>query len=348
MSTFSELRNDHAKTWALIAAGFGIALFWIAMAMPSHRSPETLSVVQRAIGGEQARDFYAPAPAKSKPVTLAEPEARAAMATARESSPAVPRLDASAERKIIRSSSLAIVVQHPAQVIDKIMALAEMEGGYLESSQGGGQDAASSSLTIRVPAARFEQMRAEIRKLGLRVENETITAEDVTRQYVDQDANLRNLRAEEAQYLAILKQANTVKDLLAVSQQISEVRGQIEQQQAEFNALSKQTETVAIAISLRTEAETQVFGLNWRPLYQLKLALRDGLDSVGDYASAMMAFLFHLPAVLLWLGTIVGGMAVGWKLLRWVGRRWFGWNAVVVQGGQSQENLGRAGDAGQR
>ena len=335
MSTFSELRNDRAKTWVLIAAGFGIALVWIAMAMPSHRSTETLSMAQRVIGGEQARYLYAPAPANSKPVTLAEPEARAAMATAGEGSAAVPRTDASAERKVIRFSSLAIVVQHPAQVMDKIMALAEMEGGYLESSQGGGQDAASGSLTIRVPAARFDEMRAEIRKLGLRVENETITAQDVTRQYVDQDANLRNLRAEEAQYLAILKQANTVKDLLAVSQQISEVRGQIEQQQAEFNALSKQTETVAIAISLRTEAETQVFGLNWRPLYQLKLALRGGLDSVGDYASAMMAFLFYLPAVLLWVGTIVGGVAAAWKLLRWVGRRWFGWSAVVVQGGQS-------------
>jgi hypothetical protein len=335
MSTFSELRNDHAKTWALIAAGFGIALFWIAMARPSHRSTETLSTAQRVIGGEQAENFSAPLAAMSKPVPLAEPEAPAAMATARESSAAVPRPDPSAERKIIRLSSLAIVVQHPAQVMDKIMALAEMEGGYLESSQGGGQDAASSSLTIRVPAARFEQMRAEIRKLGLRVENETIAAQDVTRQYVDQDANLRNLRAEEAQYLAILKQANTVKDLLAVSRQISEVRGQIEQQQAEFNALSKQTETVAIAISLRTEAETQVFGLNWRPLYQLKLALRGGLDSVGEYASAMLAFLFYLPAVLLWVGTIVGGVAAGWKLLRWVGRRWFGWNAVVVQGGQS-------------
>jgi hypothetical protein len=325
MSTFSELQGDRTKTWALIASGFGIGLFWIAMAMPTlHRSIHTLSIAQQVIGGEQARNLYAPAAAKSKTVTLTE--ARGAMATALESSAtAQPRPDASAERKIIRSSSLAIVVQHPAQVMDKIMALAEMEGGYLEGSQGGGQDAASGSLTIRVPAARFEETRAEIRKLGLRVENETIAAQDVTRQYVDQDANLRNLRAEEAQYLAILKQANTVKDLLAVSRQISEVRGQIEQQQAEFNALSKQTETVAIAISLRTEAETQVFGLNWRPLYQVKLALRDGLESVAGYASAMTAFLFYLPAVLLWVGTIAGGAAVGWKLLRWVGRRWFGW-----------------------
>jgi Domain of unknown function (DUF4349) len=332
MSTFSELRNDYTKTWALVAAGFGIGFFWLVMALPAlHRSGRTLSMAQQVVGGEQSGNLYTAAPAKSKTVVMAEPAASAATDAVMENAAgARPAPGASGERKIIRSSSLAIVVQHPAQVMDKIMALAETEGGYLESSQGGGQDAASGSLTIRVPAARFEQTRAEIRKLGLRVENESIDARDVTRRYVDQDANLRNLRAEEAQYLAILKQANTVKDLLAVSQRISEVRGQIEQQQAEFNALSKETDTVAIAISLRTEAETQVFGLNWRPLYQMKLALRDGLESLAGYASAMMAFLFYLPAVLLWVGTIAGGAAVGWRLLRWVGRRWFGWQKAAV------------------
>ena len=44
----------------------------------------------------------------------------------------------------------------------------------------------------------------------------------------------------------ILKQANSVKDMLAVTEHLSEVRGQIEQQQAEFNALSRQIETVAL------------------------------------------------------------------------------------------------------
>jgi Domain of unknown function (DUF4349) len=166
------------------------------------------------------------------------------------------------------------------------------------------------------------------------VVNERIDAQDVTRQYVDQDANLRNLRAEEAQYLMILKQANTVKDMLAVSEKLSEVRGQIEQQQSEFNALSQQIETVAITISLRTEAEAQVFGLNWRPLYQLKLALRDGLESVANYATAMTTILFYLPAVLLWLGTILMGIVGGWRIVLWMGRRWFGWKATetAVQG----------------
>ena len=201
-------------------------------------------------------------------------------------------------------------------------------GGFLVTSEiSGGEDATSGSLTVRVPAALFEEARVEIRKLGLRVESERIEAQDVTRQYVDQEANLRNLRAEEAQYLAILKQAKTVKDTLEVSEKLGEVRGQIEQQQAEFNALSKQIETVAISIMLRTEAEARVLGLNWRPLYQLKLALRDGLDGVANYASAMTAFVFYLPTVLLWLATIIAGGAVGWRLLRWVARRWFGWKA---------------------
>jgi hypothetical protein len=79
-------------------------------------------------------------------------------------------------------------------------------------------------------------------------------------------------------------------------------------------------ETVALTISLRAEADAKVFGLNWRPLYQLKLAARQGLDSVGDYAATMATFLFYLPTVLLWLATILICAAVGWRILRWAGR----------------------------
>jgi hypothetical protein len=243
---------------------------------------------------------------------------------ASEAPPPPPPPNAEADRKIVRTGSLEMVVQRPAEAAEKIRTLAEGAGGFLVSSEiRGEQDATGGSLTIRVPAAQFEQVRAEIRKLGLRVESEKIEAQDVTRQYVDQEANLRNLRAEEVQYLSILKQAHTVKDTLEVSEKLSEVRGQIEQQLAEFDALSKQIETVAIAVSLRAQAEAQVFGLHWRPLYQMKLAFRDGLDGVADYASAMTAIVFYLPAVILWLGTILVAAAVAWRVVRWAGRRMF-------------------------
>lgn len=233
------------------------------------------------------------------------------------------------ERKIVRTASLDLIVKDPGEIAEKIRALSESMGGFLVNSEIRGEQAiGGGSLTIRVPAARFEEARAQIRKLGLRVENEKIEAEDVTRQYVDQAASLRNLRAEEQQYLSILKQAKTVKDTLDVSEKLSDVRGQIETQQAEFQALSKQIETVAITVSLRTEAEARVLGLNWRPLYETKLALRDGLDGLATYATSMMALAFFLPTIVLWLGTITLGGVLAWKTLRWVGHRWFGWKTI--------------------
>jgi hypothetical protein len=324
MSTLVDAGSLRAKPWSWVAPVFVAALVLSTVAIPnlmrSRMAANDSSRVahQRTLEAEMANNMYYGTIAKAKPAApIAKGAANSLLAAG-----AVPA-EAAAERKMIRTSSLEMVVQHPPETMDRIMALAERNGGYVMSSEGGGQNATGGTLTIRIPTAKFEEARAEIRNLGLRVESEKVEAQDVTRQYVDQDANLRNLRAEEAQYLTILKQANTVKDMLAVSEKLSGVRGQIEQQQAEFDALSKQIETVAISITLRTEAEAQVFGLNWRPLYQVKLALRDGLDSVAIYATAMTTILFYLPALVLWLGTILIGAVLGWRLVQWVGRVFF-------------------------
>lgn len=320
MASIAEPVNALRKSWHWIAIGGLILLIWAAMAVPNlsrlRPTPQTALV---------ARDNLASTPLKPTAI----PSMRELSSVVGGAMPS-PKAETDIGRKLVRSISLSLVVQRPAEIVDRISALAENLGGYLVSSEGGGQSATSAALTIRVPVARFEEARASIRGLAMRVETEKIEAQDVTRQYVDEDASLRNLRAEEAQYLSILKQASTVKDLLAVSEQLSEVRGQIEQQQAEFNALSRQVETVLIAIQLRTESEAQVAGLNWRPLYQLKIALRDGLDGVASYGTAMITVLFFLPAVLLWTATVVGGVLLVVKIVSWLRRRYMGWKPAEV------------------
>ncbi len=229
----------------------------------------------------------------------------------------LPKSESLTERQLVRTSSIDLLVKSPAEAADKIRSLTEHLGGFLVRLQtNGARDATNATLTIRVPIARFEEVGAEIRKLGLRVESEQMEAEDVTRQYIDQQARLRNLRAQEAQYLTILKQAKTVKDTLEVSEKLNGVRGEIEQQQAEFEMLSKQVETVAMTVSLRTEAQANVFGVQWRPSYELKIAAMQGLEGLADYASSMFSLLFYFPAILLWLATILAGAVLGWKLLR--------------------------------
>jgi Domain of unknown function (DUF4349) len=232
--------------------------------------------------------------------------------------------NSSEDRRLVRTESLGIIVKTPAETAEKIIKIAQGAGGFLVTSNvNGGADATSALVSIRVPTDKFEEVRAQIRKLSLRVENESIDAQDATKQYVDQEARLLNLRAQEQQYLGILLKAATVKDTLEVSDKLNEVRGTIEEKQAEFEALSKQVETVAINITLRAEADAQVFGLNWRPLYQLKIAAREGLDGFGEYAASMTTFVFYLPTILLWLFTILAGAAVGWRILKWAARRLF-------------------------
>jgi hypothetical protein len=89
--------------------------------------------------------------------------------------PAAPPSDASADRKMVRTSSIDLIVKSPAAAAEKVQQLAEHMGGFLATSQiSGGQDAISASLTLRVPAMRLEEARTEIRKLGLRVESDRI------------------------------------------------------------------------------------------------------------------------------------------------------------------------------
>jgi len=319
MSTFAESVGATRKPWQWIAVGGTILLIWAAVALPALNRSRPAHSIAQDVYAPQVSDFYA-APAMKSEGVAAAPRAGASRAMAATESVG-PGADEG--RKIIRTSSLEMVVQHPAETAEKINVLVEGMGGYLVSSDDGGPNAPSGTLTVRVPAARFEEARTQIRRLGVRVENEKVGAQDVTRQYVDQDASIHNLKAEESQYLTILKHAITVKDMMAVSEKISEVRGQIEQQQAEFNALSRQIETVAISISLRTESEARVLGLNWRPGYQLKMGLHDGLESVANYATAMATILFYLPAALLWLGTILIAAIGSWRVVRWVGKRRF-------------------------
>jgi hypothetical protein len=222
-------------------------------------------------------------------------------------------------RQVVKMATLNLVTFRPDEDVDRIRAIAEQMHGYVVSSEiQGYRQAGSASVTLRVPADRIDEARIQIRKLALSTELDRTDTNDVTKQYVDMAARLKNYHAEETQYLAILKQAKTVKDTLAVSEHLSHVRQQIEQLQGEFNYLAHQVEMASLTVELRSQEQAQVLGMHWRPLYQAKLAVIDGLEALADYATNMLALLMRLPAILLWVATVVFLAAVGWRLLKWI------------------------------
>ena len=69
--------------------------------------------------------------------------------------------DAAEGRSIVRTASIDMVVQHPAEVAAQITELAEKLGGYLISANGGGENAKTGTLTVRVPVSEFEAARRD-------------------------------------------------------------------------------------------------------------------------------------------------------------------------------------------
>jgi Domain of unknown function (DUF4349) len=317
-------RNWLEKLW-LIAAGIAAIYYGAIQPRQDFRGiAESKATALAAIEDSRHQHWFQPNSLAVREELQTEGIVGGVPANAAYQTSVVTRLAEEDERKIVRTSSIALIVEKPADAAGKIQQLAEGAGGFLMNWEANAaQEATSASLMIRVPVSKFESTRTAIRSLAQRVENERVEAKDASTQYVDDQSRLRNLRAQETQYLVILRQARTVKDTLEVSDKLNQVRGEIDRQQSEFNTLSKQVELVAITISLRKETEAQVFGLPWRPLYEVKLAARMGLEGLIDYSTSILSFFFYLPAILLWMATILAGAAIGWRVLRWAGRQLF-------------------------
>src|SRR5262249_42577270 len=139
--------------------------------------------------------------------------------------------------KIIHKAELALQVTNCTETQKKIEALAADEGGFLESST---LEENSAEIKLRVPSARFDEVRGKLRDLAVLVRQDSISAADVSKQYIDREARLRNMRAQEQQFLEIMKKAHTVPDVLAVTKELDQVRGEIERADAEFRHLKDQ------------------------------------------------------------------------------------------------------------
>jgi Domain of unknown function (DUF4349) len=227
-------------------------------------------------------------------------------------------------RSVIQSGSMQLTVGDPAAAMEEIAALIRRAGGFVESSElyRGGNEIPGAQIIVRVPATGFDATRAEIRRLGKRVNRETTNSSDVTAQYVDSEATLRNYRAEEAQYLGIMRSARNVKDTLDVAQRLSDVRGRIERTQAQLNLLSHKVEMASLEVSLRAEVGANST-VNWSPLHELRSAWTDSLQGFADYMNAMFVVLLRIPLVLAWAFTVCALAALAWRVLRWIWRHWF-------------------------
>lgn len=222
------------------------------------------------------------------------------------------------DRQVIRTGTLEIIATDPWEAAEQLRNLAEHLSGFVVSSKVSGSDkrTRSAQVTMRIPAEHFDEGRAGVRTIAKAVEEDDTETRDVTREDVHQEATLRNSRTEEIRYLTILKSATAVKDVLEVSSKLAEVRGHINQLEADLRFLQHQVQMSLLIVNIVALPEARVFGIQWQPLYKAKLALRGALSAMADYGDSMVELFLNLPVMAMWGFTIVALLKVGWMVLR--------------------------------
>jgi len=154
-------------------------------------------------------------------------------------------------RTVIRNGQLQLQVESVSTTFDRVRLATEAAGGYVADSSISGRDQYQSAwLTIRIPADRFAQVVTELQGLAVVVDGFSTNSQDVTEEYADLQATIRNLKAVESQYLELLGRAQDIGEVLQVQDRLNQVRLQIDQVQGRINLLDQLTSLATLTVYL--------------------------------------------------------------------------------------------------
>jgi hypothetical protein len=237
--------------------------------------------------------------------------------------------DALLNRKMVARASLALVVADAAESVRSMETIMQEVGGFISDANlynqyNGDTPVLAGNVTLRVPAEALEETMTRLEALALQVGSRTINREDVTDQYTDLDAQLRNLQATEEELRAMLTEVRekpnaTPEDILAVFNQLTAIRGQIEQVQGRKNMLDNLIGLSTIDVSLSPDAASlPVVESGWRPAAEFRNASRSLVNGLQTLGTALIWFVVAIVPVLL---LIALPFVLLFFLVRWLLRR---------------------------
>lgn len=241
-------------------------------------------------------------------VPALEPEAPAPMEYADESRAAgLATDDAVMDRMIVRTASLSLVVEDTEEAVEDIERLTTELEGYVSNLQTWRHnDQLAGTVTVRIPVVYFEQARERLKELAVELESENVSGQDVTEEYVDLGARLKNLEVAEEELLELLASAQethkNAESILAIYREITSVRQQIEQIKGRMQYLENASDLATLTVTLTpVEIEDPVVEPGWEPARQVRDALRalvNALEFLVDVLIWVALFLLPLAAIL--------------------------------------------------
>lgn len=219
-------------------------------------------------------------------------------------------------RDIIRRASLELHASDTRAAFDDIVAKVESVGGFVANANvfptSSEDEQPRISMTLRVPADQLNATMSAIKDSVDEVVAESQGAEDVTEQFIDLEARLTNLEALETELRGLLREVRQQESsdpdkILRVFNELSSVRGQIEQIQGQLNHLEDLTTLATLEVQLtQTPSAVPIVDEPWAPGEVARDALRNLVTGLQGAADWVINFaLFALPLLLVTLGPLV-------------------------------------------
>jgi hypothetical protein len=157
-----------------------------------------------------------------------------------------------ANRKLIRNATVDLEIVSFDQAVQKITAFASEEKGYVATTSSEKQENGKlkGEIVVKVVPENLDQFLQKIRGLG-ELKNQTLGTQDITKNYFDTDARLKNARVMEQRLIDMLKKkSDDINDLLQVEKELGRVREEIEKMQGELKFWDSQVQFATVTISL--------------------------------------------------------------------------------------------------
>lgn len=149
------------------------------------------------------------------------------------------------ERRRLRvyAAELGLEVPDVEEAKNAVATLAQDAGGFVESSD-------ETSIAVRVPAGRFDEVRLAIERLG-EVVRRVVTSEDVTDRYYDMVGRIELAEATKARLEELLEATDDPDEQIRIVREINRLTEQIESFRATLAALDRDIAYSLISVRLQ-------------------------------------------------------------------------------------------------
>lgn len=208
------------------------------------------------------------------------------------------------ERKIIYNVDMTLVVNDTSAALNEIEQIAGEMGGYVSSSNLWRDEGHQRArVTVRIPADDLGKAMERFRALAVEVQSESMDSQDVTEEYIDLAARLRNEERTEQELLELLKsrsETGDTADILEVHRELTQVRARIEQIKGRMKYLNNMSAMATVQIDLIPNALAQPISVGgWQPQGTARSSIRLLLRTWQILADiAIFSILYIVPVLL--------------------------------------------------